>query len=334
MPVNRQIHLKSRPEGTPTAENFELVSVDMPVPDGGQVLIRNLWMSVDPYMRGRMSDRKSYVPPFKVGRVLNGAAIGEVVESKHPGYVVGDLVSHMSGWREYALNKGQYIEKLPAGETNPELYLGLFGTTGLTAWFGLFDVAGLQEGETVFITAAAGAVGSAACQIARAKKCRVIGSCGSDDKGKWLREELGVDEVINYKTCGDIAASLRDAAPDGIDVCFENVGGEHLEAALGNMKTFGRIAVCGMIGAYNEPGGDNVNNLVEIIARRITMTGFLLMDFEERFNIARRELAKWHRQGKLVSSDTVYEGIENAPAAFLGLFSGLNTGKMLVRLAK
>ncbi|MGI9249382.1 MAG: NADP-dependent oxidoreductase, partial [Woeseiaceae bacterium] len=283
MPVNRQIHLKSRPDGTPTAENFELVTAAVPNPDDGQLLIRNLWMSVDPYMRGRMSDRKSYVPPFKVGRVLNGAAIGEVVESKHSDFAAGDLVSHMSGWREYAINNGQYIEKLPTGAANPELYLGLFGTTGLTAWFGLFDVASLRQGETVFVTAAAGAVGSAACQIARVKKCRVIGSCGSDDKAEWLRKELGVDDVINYRTCGDLAVSLGDAAPDGIDVCFENVGGDHLEAALGNMKPFGRIAVCGMIGAYNAPGGsEQVNNLVEIIARRITMTGFLLMDFEER----------------------------------------------------
>lgn len=334
MPVNRQIHLKSRPDGVPTADNFELVTPDRPVPQDGAMLIRNLWMSVDPYMRGRMSDRKSYVPPFEVGRVLNGAAIGEVVESRHPDYEVGDLVSHMSGWREYAINKGSYIEKLPADAANPQLYLGLFGTTGLTAYFGLFDVAGLKDGETVFVTAAAGAVGSAACQIARAKECRVIGSCGSDDKAAWLREELGVDEVINYRTCGDIGASLRDTAPDGIDVCFENVGGDHLEAALCNMKSFGRIAVCGMIGAYNAPGGGHVNNLVEIIARRITMTGFLLMDFEERFEIARRDLAEWHTQGKLLSSETVYEGIENSPEAFLGLFSGENTGKMLVRLAK
>lgn len=335
MPVNRQIHLKSRPDGTPTADDFELVTTDIPVLEDGYLLIRNLWMSVDPYMRGRMSDRKSYVPSFEVGRVLNGAAIGEVVESRHSEYAVGDLVSHMSGWREYAVNKGRYIDKLPGNAVSPELYLGLFGTTGLTAYLGLFDVAGLMRGETVFVTAAAGAVGSAACQIARVKECRVIGSCGSDDKAAWLREELAVDEVINYRTCEDIRASLRDAAPDGLDVCFENVGGDHLEAALGNMKPFGRIAVCGMIGAYNTRGGSRqVNNLVEIIARRITMTGFLLMDFEERFDAARRDLAEWHRQGKLVSSETVYEGIENAPAAFLGLFSGNNTGKMLVRLAE
>lgn len=327
--------MKSRPVGSPTAENFQLVSVDTPELKDGQFLVRNTWMSVDPYMRGRMYDRESYVPPFKLDRVLNGAAVGEVVESKNSDYAVGDLVSHMSGWREYAVIDGRFSNRLPAGTAHPELYLGLFGTTGLTAYFGLFDVAGLKERETVFVSAAAGAVGSTACQIARLKHARVIGSCGSDDKAAWLRSELGVDEVINYRTCDNLSQSLRQAAPDGIDVYFDNVGGTHLQAALGNMKTFGRIAICGMIAGYNAPAErSEVTNLVEIVARRIRMQGFLLMDFQERFDDALQDLSQWYEQGRLVSNQTVVAGIEKAPEAFIGLFSGENTGKMLVRLAE
>jgi len=334
MPANRQIHLRSRPDGAPSLENFELVTVETPDLAEGQLLIRNHWMSVDPYMRGRMDDRESYVPPFKVGRALNGAAIGEVVDSKHPDYAAGDLVSHMSGWREYAVNDGRYIDKLPADTEKPELFLGLFGTTGLTAWFGLMDVAAVEPGETVFVSAAAGAVGSAACQIAVAKGCNVVGSCGSDQKGAWLRDDMGVEHVINYKASDDLALDLQALAPGGIDVYFDNVGGAHLQAALANMKPFGRVAVCGMIAAYNAAEAGHVDNLFEIIARRVTMKGFLLADFQERFDDALADLGQLYRGGKLTQSQTIFEGIENAPAAFLGLFSGENTGKMLVRLGK
>lgn len=333
MPTSREVHLKSRPTGSPSPENFELVTVETAALEDGQSLVRNLWMSVDPYMRGRMYDRKSYVPPFKLDRVLNGAAVGEVVESKNPDYKVGDLVSHMSGWREYAIIDSRFSQRIPGDTEHPELYLGLFGTTGLTAYFGLFDVAQLQEGETVFVSAAAGAVGSAACQIARLKNCRVIGSCGSDEKTAWLREDLGVDTAINYRATDSLSKSLRMAAPDGIDVYFDNVGGNHLEAALGNMKSFGRIAVCGMIAGYNGPAREaQVGNLVEIIARRLRVQGFLLMDFQERFGDALEDLTRWHAEGKLRSNETVVDGIENAAQAFIGLFSGENTGKMLVRL--
>lgn len=335
MPLSRQIHLRSRPEGTPTADDFELVEVETRELDDGQFLVRNLWMSVDPYMRGRMYDRESYVPPFRLDRALNGAAVGEVVESRNPDYVAGELVSHMSGWREFAVVDDRFSTRLPRDAANPELYLGLFGTTGLTAYFGLFDVADLQGGETVFVSAAAGAVGSAVCQIARIKGCRVIGSCGSDEKATWLRDALGVAEVINYRTCEDLSRALQQAAPDGIDIYFDNVGGSHLEAALGNMRSFGRIAVCGMIAGYNGPAEHaRVRNLVEIVARRIRMQGFLLMDFQDRFDAALHELQAWHADGSLVSHETVVTGIENAPGAFIGLFSGDNTGKMLVRLVE
>ena len=259
MLANKQIHLKSRPDGQPRVEDFQLVTVDIPKLEQGQLLIKNLWMSVDPYMRGRMTDRDSYVPPFKLDRVLNGSAVGEVVESKNANFNAGDLVSHMSGWREYAISDGRYIEKLPPNTSSPQLYLGLLGTTGLTAYFGLLEVAALKGGETVFVSAAAGAVGSTAVQIARLKGCTVVATCGTDAKTRWLTEELGADEAINYKSCQSLLEIVRRVAPDGIDVYFDNVGGTHLEAALNSMKPFGRIAACGMIGAYNSPGvGDQV----------------------------------------------------------------------------
>lgn len=333
MTFAREIHLRRRPDGMPVAADFELKEVELPTLQAGEILVRNEWMSVDPYMRGRMTDRKSYVPPFKLGHALDGGAVGEVVESRNDRFKPGDSVTHMRGWRDFAVSDGRDAEVLPADDLPSRHYLNLLGIPGLTAYFGLFDIAGLKEGETIFVSAAAGAVGSTVCQMAKRLDCKVVGSCGSDEKGRWLSNTLNVDQIINYKTSDDLTQALAAAAPDGVDVYFENVGGAHLQAALANMNQFGRIPVCGMISDYNSLGdGGKVSNLFEIVSRRLTLRGFILMDFIKEYARARSQIAEWVRAGELQSTETVYEGIDSAVDAFLGLFTGANTGKMLVKL--
>jgi len=333
MVASREVHLKSRPHGVPRKDNFALLTVEVPEPGPGQILLRNVWMSVDPYMRGRMYDRKSYVAPFRLDTVLEGGAVGEVLRSNHPDYEPGDLVLHMGGWREYCLSDGNGARKLPPTGAPSELYLGLLGMPGMTAYFGLFEVAGLQRGETVFVSSAAGAVGSVVCQLARIHDCRVIGTCGAESKAEWLLEEMGVDVAINYRTCDDLAAALAEAAPEGIDVYFDNVGGQHLEAALACMKPFGRIAACGMIDDYNRAGeGVGVRNLLQVVGKRLLMRGFIVSDFAARYEEAFAPMMKWYHEGNLNARSTVHEGIEHAPDALIGLFEGTNTGKMLVNL--
>ena len=333
MVASREIHLKSRPQGVPRKDNFAVVTVEVPDPGPGQMLVRNIWMSVDPYMRGRMYDRKSYIPPFRLGEVLEGGAVGEVMRSNLEGFEPGDLVLHMGGWREFLLSDGRGMRKLPPTGAPSELYLGLLGMPGLTAYFGLFDVAGLKDGETVFISSAAGAVGSVACQLARIRGCRVIGSCGSEDKAAWLREEMGVDVAINYRSTENLTEALRAAAPAGIDVYFDNVGGLHLEAALDCLKPFGRIAACGMIDDYNRIGeGFGVRNLLQVVGKRLSMRGFIVGDFADRQQEALDIMMKWYHEGQLNARSTVHEGIGNATEALIGLFEGSNTGKMVVNL--
>ncbi len=332
MVASREIHLKSRPHGVPRKDNFSRVTVEVPEPGPGEFLLRNVWMSVDPYMRGRMYDRESYVPPFQLDSPLEGGAVGEVLRSHHPDYQPGDMVLHMRGWREYALGDGS-MTKLPAVGAPSDLYLGLLGMPGLTAYFGLLDVAGLQRGETVFISGGAGAVGSVACQLAKIHGCRVIASCGTDEKAHWLKAEAGADVAINYRSTDDLTATLRAAAPEGIDVYFDNVGGEHLEAALNCMKPQGRIAACGMISQYNDVGeGVGIRNLLLMVSKRLTMRGFIVSDFMHRQAEAFAPMLKWYHDGLLNSRSTVFEGIESAPDAMIGLFEGMNTGKMLVNL--
>jgi NADPH-dependent curcumin reductase CurA len=333
MVASREIHLKSRPHGVPRKDNFALVTVEVPEPGAGELLVRNIWMSVDPYMRGRMYDRESYVPPFGLDSALDGGAVGEVMRSNNPAFEPGDLVLHMGGWREFLVSDGTGLQKLPATGAPSELYLGLLGMPGMTAYFGLLEVAALKRGETVFVSSAAGAVGSVVCQLARIHDCRVIGSCGTEDKAEWLRHEMGVDAVINYRATDDLAAALRAAAPKGVDVYFDNVGGDHLEAALACMNTNGRIAACGMIADYNRVGeGVGVRNLMEIVGRRLTVRGFIVSDFFPRFGEAMQPMMKWYHEGRLNSRSTVHEGIEHAVDAMIGLFEGTNTGKMLVNL--
>ena len=330
---NREIRLRKRPHGMPTAADFELAETPIPAPGPGQVLVRNIYMSVDPYMRGRMVDRESYVPPFQIGEVLSGGATGQVVASNNPAFKVGDFVSHMGGWREWYVSNGGDFQKIDPNMAPLSAYLGTFGMPGLTAYGGLLRAGALKDGETVFVSGAAGAVGTVACQIAKAKGCTVIGSAGTPDKCNWLKEVAGVDEVIHYKTAGDLTAAVKKAAPKGIDVYFDNVGGDHLNAALANMRLHGRIAACGAIAQYNDttlpPGPSNIINVVPL---RLNIKGFIVIDYFDMMPQFAADMAKWTMEGKMKWQETIKDGIENAPSAFLGLFSGDNSGKMVVRV--
>ncbi len=326
----RAWHLKSRPEGMPTADNFELKDVDLPPLGDGMIRIRNHWLSVDPYMRGRMNDAKSYVPPFQVGQPLEGGAVGEVVESKADGFAAGDQVVHMGGWRDEAVVPAQAARKLPDLGAEPQQFLGVLGTTGATAYFGLLDAASAKEGDIVFVSAAAGAVGSVAVQIAKAKGMTVIGSAGGAPKCDYVRS-LGADQVMDYRAA-PILKSLAGAAPEGIDVYFDNVGGDHLDAALALARNHARFAICGMIQGYNKREATSLKFAMRVIAARIRLQGFLVFDYQSRMEEFYRDMAGWLKSGAVKSRETVVEGLEQTPEAFLGLFRGANVGKMLVKL--
>jgi NADPH-dependent curcumin reductase CurA len=331
-PTAREVRLAARPNGMPVPTDFALAEVEVPQPAEGQVLVRNLFLSVDPYMRGRMNDVKSYVPPFELGKVMDGGAVGEVVASTVDSHSPGDLVLHGLGWREYAVGPAKGFKVLPRGDFSPSYYLGVLGMPGLTAYAGLFDVAGFREGETVFVSGAAGAVGSLVGQLAKARGGRVIGSAGSPEKVAWLTDELGFDAAFDYKA-GPVPKQLRAAAPDGIEVYFDNVGGEHLEAAIGSLKVHGRAAICGMISMYNstEPV-PAPRNLAQVVGKRLRLQGFLVSDhghLQEQFV---QEVAPMLADGRLKAQETVVDGIEHMTDAFLGLLTGSNTGKMVVRV--
>jgi hypothetical protein len=323
-------HLKSRPDGLPTAGNFELRDLDLPDVGEGMIKVRNRWLSVDPYMRGRMNDAKSYVPPFQLDQPLEGGAVGEVVESKAKGFAAGDLVQHMGGWRDEAVVPAQAARKLPDLGAEPQQFLGVLGTTGATAYFGLLDAASAKAGDIVFVSAAAGAVGSVVVQIAKAKGMTVIGSAGGKAKCDYVRS-LGADQVIDYRA-GPIVRSLHAAAPNGIDVYFDNVGGSHLDAALAGARNNARFAICGMIESYNRREPTSLRFIMRIIAARIRLQGFLVFDYQSRMDEFYREMAPLLKSGAVKAEETVVDGLEQTPEAFLGLFKGANVGKMLVKL--
>ena len=334
MTQSREIRLKSRPTGMPTADNFELVTVDLPDPAPGQVQVNNTWMTVDPYMRGRMNDVKSYSPPFQLGEALQGGAIGVVAKSNDPSLKEGDLVQSFFGWREAFNAPAGAVQKLDTHGLPPQAFLGYAGMPGLTAYVGLLRIAEMKAGDVVFVSGAAGAVGSVACQIAKLKGHTVIGSAGGADKVAFLKE-LGVDKAIDYKAEPDLTAAVMRAAPDGVDVYFDNVGGACLEAALMAAKPFGRFALCGMISDYNNADlseSQGVRGMVMAVGKSLTLRGFIVSNHADMQAAYVQELAGWVAAGKIKSAETVKEGIENAPAAFLGLFKGENLGKMLVRL--
>jgi NADPH-dependent curcumin reductase CurA len=326
----RAWHLKSRPEGMPTAANFELKEFDLPPLGEGMIRVRNHWLSVDPYMRGRMNDVKSYVPPFQLGEPMDGGAVGEVVESKAEGLVPGDLVQHMAGWRDEAVISARAATSLPDLGAEPQKFLGILGITGATAYFGLLDAASAREGDIVFVSAAAGAVGSAVVQIAKARGMTAIGSAGGKDKCDFVRS-LGADQVVDYRA-GPILKGLAAASPDGIDVYFDNVGGDHLDAALALARNNARFAMCGMIEGYNKAEATKLRFIMRIISARIGLKGFIIFDYQPRMAEFYAEMGAWIASGAVKSAETVVNGLEAMPSAFLGLFEGANTGKMLVKL--
>jgi NADPH-dependent curcumin reductase CurA len=333
MPQSREIRLASRPVGTPTAANFVTATVDVAAPGAGEVLVRNSFMSVDPYMRGRMYDRPSYVPPFQVGEVLQGGAIGEVVESHAEGFAKGDLVQSFFGWREMFVAPAAALEKLPRQANVPDqAFLGVLGMPGLTGYAGLLEIGQPKAGDTVFVSGGAGAVGSVVAQIAKIKGCTVVATAGSDAKCDWLRSR-GIDHAINYKTCGNLLDAVRAAAPKGIDVYFDNVGGEHLEVAIETARPFARLVECGMIASYNDteptPGP---RNIIQVVGKSLRIRGFIVSEFNALRPQFLKDMMGWIADGKLAWEDTIMDGVEKAPDAFIGLFSGGNTGKMLVRL--
>jgi NADPH-dependent curcumin reductase CurA len=331
--TSREWHLTARPQGWPKPTDFALREAELPALAPGQVLVRNLYMSVDPYMRGRMNDVKSYVPPFQLDQPMDGGAVGVVIASEAEGLAVGDHVLHALGWREYAVLDAKHATTIDPDAAPLSKYLGVLGMPGLTAYAGLLRVAAFKEGDTVFVSGAAGAVGSLVGQIAKLKgAARVVGSAGSDEKVKALVEDYGFDAAFSYKS-GPVAEQLKQAAPDGIDVYFDNVGGEHLEAAISSLNVHGRIAVCGMIAQYNatEPPAAP-RNLALVIGKRLRIEGLLVSDHGDLKQQFIDEVGGWIREGRMHSQETVVNGIDNAVEAFLGLLRGANTGKMVVKL--
>jgi NADPH-dependent curcumin reductase CurA len=331
---SREIRLKSRPDGMPKPENFELATVDVAAPGAGEVQVKNLFMSVDPYMRGRMTDRPSYVPPFELGKAMQGGAVGEVTASNDPNFKPGDLVSTMLGWREafIAAPAAAMLQKIETHGLPPQAFLGVAGMPGLTAYVGLLKIALMKDGETVFVSAAAGAVGQIVAQIAKIKGGTVVGTAGGKEKCEYLKS-IGVDHVIDYKATKDLTAALAEAVPAGIDVYFDNVGGDHLEAALNAARPNARFALCGAISMYNDavpPPGPS--NLMLAVGKQIRLEGFIVSNHFDMMPAFVKDVAGWVQGGKLTWRETIDDGIEAAPGAFMKLFTGENMGKMLVKL--
>ncbi|HVC86328.1 MAG TPA: NADP-dependent oxidoreductase [Gaiellaceae bacterium] len=324
--MTQEVVLLARPRGVPQEADFELREAADGPPGEGEVLVRNVFCSVDPYMRGRMTGVRTYVGPYEIGGPIDGGAVGRVVESRHPGFTKGDWVLSMLGWRERGIAQGDGLRKLDPALAPPSTALGVLGMPGLTAWVGLTDIGRIKEGETLYVSGAAGAVGSVAVQIAKLKGLRVIGSAGSTEKVEWLRS-LGI-EAFDYRD-----SPAKEALADGIDVYFDNVGGEQLEAALNALRPFGRVIACGAISRYNderpEPGPPN---LTFMVSKRLRLQGFIVSDHFDRFPAFLAEVAPWISAGKLAHRETVLDGIDRLPAAFVGLFRGENIGKMLVRV--
>lgn len=331
--TNHEIRLISHPTGIPTSANFSLAQTEVEPLQDGQVLVRNLYMSVDPYMRGRMSDKKSYVPPFELGKPMNGGAVGEVVESRTDQFKPGDAVTSSYGWREYFIAKPQELHPVSRDLQPLSVYLGALGMTGMTAWAGL-NLVDVKAGDVIFISGAAGAVGSVAGQLAKMRGCEVIGSAGSLEKIKFLREECGFDIAFDYKSNPVIPVieQLKLAAPNGIDVYFDNVGGEMLEAALSALRVNGRIIACGGISGYNaETPQLGPTNLFNMTTKRLTMKGLIVTDWLSHQGEFEQEVGGYFRAGKLKNQETVVTGIDKAVEAFIGLFEGKNIGKMIVK---
>lgn len=332
MTTFQRIVLASRPTGEATPDNFRLETVEVPELKDGEVLVRNEYLTVDPYMRSLMNEGKSYMPPVELNATMAGGTVGEVVASKHPEFAVGDKVVGYLGWAEMGVADGSTLRKIDTSEVPLQAYLGVVGMPGMTAWYGLNQIMAPKPGETVVVSAASGAVGSVVGQLAKLKGCRVVGIAGGKEKCDYVVNELGFDACVDYKA-GNLVADLAAATPDGIDAVFENVGGPVLDASLARMNPFGRIAVCGLIAGYNgEPVP--VNNFSAVLVMRLTMRGFIVGEHMEFWPQGLNELAMLVACGKLKYRETIAQDLANAPEAFLGLLKGKNFGKQLVKLTR
>nr|WP_219822614.1 NADP-dependent oxidoreductase [Sphingomonas montanisoli] len=330
---SREVRLERRPNGSPVRDDFSFGEVDLPDPGPGEVQVRNLWMAMDPAMRGRMSEARSYVPPFELGKAMEGPAVGEVVASNDPNFVPGDLVWSRLGWREGFTAPANKVEKR-SRDLPPQAYLGFAGMTGLTAYVGLLHSAALKPGDTVFVSAASGGVGSVVCQIAKLKGHKVIGAAGGERKKRYLLDVLKLDGAIDYKAEPSLTKALAREAPEGIDVYFDNVGGEHLQAALAIANKYARFALCGMISQYNstEPSAAP-RNLTAAVTKELTLQGFIALNHLDKMDAFLADVRAWHAAGLLTPAETVYEGLDRSLEAFDGLFDGSGLGKMLVKIA-
>ncbi|MFD2572070.1 NADP-dependent oxidoreductase [Spirosoma soli] len=330
---SQQIILASRPNGMPDASTFRLEDKQRPELKAGEVVVKPTHFSVDPYMRGRMNDAKSYIPPFQVGEPLSGGAVAEVTDSKADGFAPRDVVTGNLPWATEAVVPANGLKKIDTKLAPASYYLGILGMPGLTAYFGLLDIGKPQPGETVVVSGAAGAVGIVVGQIAKIQGCRVVGIAGSDDKVAMLTEQFGFDAVVNYKTAPDLTKAIADACPDGVDIYFDNVGGEVSDAVIANINFHARIPLCGQIAFYNTtdvPVGPRIQPM--LLTRSVLMKGFIVGDYKERFSEGVRQLAAWVSEGKLRYTETTVKGFDKLPEALLGLFSGQNTGKMIVEV--
>ena len=331
--INRKFTLAARPVGYPKPSDFDLVTEPIPVPEDGEVLVHTNYLSVDPYMRGRMNDRASYAPNVQIGEVMVGTVVGEVVASKNPDFQVGDIVTGGLGWQEYGVSDGNNLRKVDPTLAPISTALGILGMPGLTAYFGLLEICNPQAGETVFVSAAAGAVGSLVGQIAKIKGCRAVGSAGSAEKVDYVVDELGFDAAFNYKTTEDYGAKLAELCPDGIDAYFDNVGGAITDAVFPLINVKARISICGQISQYNlENPEQGPRFLWHLIVKRAKIQGFLVFEFADKHDDGLRQMAEWIQAGKLKYREEITEGFENAPTAFIGMLKGSNIGKQLVKV--
>ena len=331
--MNKVILLDKRPVGKPALSDFKFIEEEMPVPAEGEILLKTLYVSVDPYLRGRMNDAKSYVPPFQLNQPVQSGIVAEVIESKNTAFQNGDVVSGLLGWKEYQVSSGQYLIKVNAKDAALSAYLGILGMTGLTAYVGLLEIGKPKPGETIVVSGAAGAVGSVVGQIGKILGCRVVGIAGTDEKVELLKSTFKFDEALNYNTTPDMKAAIKNACPGGVDIYFDNVGGEISDAVLANINKHARIPVCGAISLYNEtkvPVGPRVQPI--LITNSALMQGFIVSDFADKFPAAIKQLAGWLKEGKLTYTETIVEGFDNIPTAFINLFEGKNEGKMVVKV--
>ena len=328
--ITKIIVLASRPQGMPTGANFRYATMELPAIEGGEILLKGLFYSVDPYMRGRMNDSKSYAPPFQLDQPIQGSVVAKVIESKSKDFKQGDIVAGFLPWQEQFISNGDSLQKIDATIAPLSYYLGILGMTGLTAYFGLMDIGKPQIKETVVISGAAGAVGMVAGQIAKLQGCRVVGIAGSDEKIKLLKE-IGFDEAINYKTIPNIKRAISDLCPNGVDIYFDNVGGEISDAVIANINFHARIALCGQISLYNSteiPTGPRLQPM--LLTRSALMQGFIVGNYQSRFPEGIQQLTTWVKEKKLTFKETIVHGFDQLPAAFIGLFDGENIGKMIV----